>query len=116
MIKNITCTECPMGCSVDVEFDGQNIVSIKGNTCPRGKLYAENEVIRPKRVVTSTVKSTDGILVPVKTDRPVPKDKIFEVIEKINKTTCTLPAITGTILVANICEDANLVVAGSVTK
>lgn len=114
MIKTITCTECPMGCSVDVEFKGENILSIKGNTCPRGKLYAENEVIRPKRVVTSTVKTDTGVLVPVKTDKPVPKDKIFEVMEKINKTTCTLPAITGTVLYANICEDANLVVAGSI--
>jgi len=114
MIKTITCTECPMGCSVDVEFEGENILSIKGNTCPRGKLYAENEVIRPKRVVTSTVKTDTGVLVPVKTDKPVPKDKIFEVMAKINKTTCTLPAITGTVLYANICEDANLVVAGSI--
>ena len=114
MIKTITCTECPMGCSVEVEFEKENVLSVKGNTCPRGKLYAENEVIRPKRVVTSTVKSTDGILVPVKTDRPIPKDKIFEVMAKINKTTCTLPAITGMILVKNVCEDANLIVAGSV--
>ena len=114
MIRTITCTECPMGCSIDVEFEGENILSVKGNTCPRGKLYAENEVINPKRVVTSTVKSTGGVLVPVKTDKPVPKDRIFEVMAKINKTTCTLPAMTGDILYEDIEDGVNLVVAGSV--
>ena len=28
------------------------------NSCPRGKMYAENEVVCPKRVVTSTMTPT----------------------------------------------------------
>lgn len=114
MIKTLTCIECPMGCSITVKTEGDKILSVSGNTCPRGKLYAENEVICPKRVVTSTVKSDEGVLVPVKTDRPVRKDKMFEVMDKIKKTTCTTPVKTGTVLYANIVDDANLVVAGSV--
>ena len=114
MIKNVTCTECPMGCSIQVEHEDKNIISITGNTCPRGKLYAENELICPKRVVTSTVKSTDGKLVPVKTKDPIPKSEIFAVMEKINKTTCQTPIKTGTVVYKNVCDGVDLVVAGSV--
>lgn len=114
MIRNITCTECPMGCSIDVEFEDKNILSITGNTCPRGKMYAENEIICPKRVVTSTIKSEDGKFVPVKTANPVPKKEIFSVMEKINKTTCKTPIKTGTVVYKNISDGVDLVVAGSV--
>lgn len=114
MIKNVTCTECPMGCSIDVEYENENIISITGNTCPRGKLYATNEVICPKRVVTSTIKAENGTLVPVKTDAPVRKDRIFDVMKIINKTTCKTPITTGTIVFKDIEEGVNLVVAGSV--
>ena len=49
----------------------------------------------------------------MKTDRPVRKDAIFEVMEKINKTVCKTPVAIGDILVKNICDDANLVVTGN---
>ena len=114
MKKTLTCIECPIGCGIEVEVENGVVLSVKGNTCPRGKIYAEAEVVCPKRVVTSTVRAENGEMIPVKTDKPVRKDAIFEVMAKINKTTCTLPAITGTILVKNVCEDANLIVAGSV--
>ena len=38
---------------------------------------------------------------------------IFEVMKKINATTCKMPVALGDILVENICDDANLIVAGN---
>ena len=113
MIKKLTCIECPIGCEVTVTLEDGRVVEVKGNSCPRGKLYAEAEVVCPKRVVTSTVRAENGEIIPVKTDRPVRKDAIFEVMEKINKTVCKMPVALGDILVENICDDANLVVAGN---
>lgn len=113
MKKNLTCIECPIGCEIEVELENGAVVSVKGNNCPRGKLYAEAEVVCPKRVVTSTVRAENGEMIPVKTDRPVRKDAIFEVMQKINRTTCKTPVALGDILVENICDDANLVVAGN---
>ena len=60
MKKTLTCIECPIGCEIEVEIHGGKVISLKGNGCPRGKLYAENEVICPRRVVTSTVRAKDG--------------------------------------------------------
>ena len=113
MIKKLTCIECPIGCEVTVTLEDGRVVEVKGNSCPRGKLYAEAEVVCPKRVVTSTVRAENGEIIPVKTDRPVRKDAIFEVMEKINKTVCKMPVALGDILVENICDDANLVVSGN---
>lgn len=114
MKKNLTCIECPIGCEIEVELEDGKVMSVKGNTCPRGKMYAENEVICPKRVVTSTVRAENGVMVPVKTDKPIKKSEIFTVMKKINETRCVLPVKIGDILVENISDDANLVVAGNV--
>lgn len=110
---NLTCIECPIGCNIEVEMVDGKPVSITGNSCPRGKLYAENEVVCPKRVVTSTVRATNGVLVPVKTDKPIKKSEMFEVMKIINQTTCKLPVKIGDILVENISDDANLVATGN---
>ncbi len=113
IIKKLTCIECPIGCEIEVGVENGKAVSVKGNTCPRGKMYAENEVVCPVRVVTSTIKAIDGTMVPVKTDKPVRKSEIFAVMEKINKTTCSLPVKIGDVLLENISDDANLIATGN---
>ena len=113
MKRTLTCIECPIGCEIDVEMEDSEVLSVKGNACPRGKVYAEAEVVCPKRVVTSTVRAENGEMIPVKTDRPVRKDAIFEVMSKINATVCKMPVALGDVLVQNICDDANLIVTGN---
>lgn len=108
----LTCVECPMGCKITVEEKGGN-KEFFGYSCPRGKLYAENEVIDPKRVVTSTVKTDSGKVIPVKTDRPISKKYIFKVMEEINSIICTLPVNTGDIIKENV-YGANIISAKTV--
>ena len=110
--KNLTCIECPMGCAIEVEAEGDKVISIKGNTCPRGKLYAENEVVCPRRVITSTVRARNGVMIPVKTNAPVKKTEIFEVMKKINAVRPELPVHIGDILLRNITENIDLVATG----
>ena len=114
MDKKITCIECPMGCEISVSVENGKVVAIVGNTCPRGKLYAENEVVCPKRVLTTTVKTDKGILIPVKTDAPVKKQDLLVLMEKINKMIVKLPLKIGDVVCANFADGANLVVAGNV--
>lgn len=113
MKKSVTCIECPLGCEIEVTVEDGKVTSLTGNGCLRGKFYAEAEIVCPKRVITSTIRSENGEMIPVKTDRPVRKDAIFDVMKKINQTTCKLPVCLGDILVENICDDANLIVAGN---
>ena len=110
---NLTCIECPMGCSIEVEIEGESVLSVKGNTCPRGKMYAENEVICPRRVVTSTVRAKGGTMIPVKTNQPVKKAEMFEVMKKINSVHPALPVHIGDVLYEEITEGVNLVASGN---
>ena len=110
----LTCVECPMGCQIKVTMDGEKVVAVEGNSCPRGKLYAENEVVCPKRVVTSTVKTTFGVMLPVKTDKPVRKTEIFEVMNRINAVTVDRHVKIGEIVLENVDEDANLVATADI--
>ena len=113
MTKNLTCIECPMGCNIEVELEGEKVLSVKGNTCPRGKAYAESEVVCPRRVVTSTVRASDGTMIPVKTAQPVKKEEMFEVMKKIASVHPALPVRIGDVLYEEIAEGINLVAAGN---
>ena len=78
--RNLTCIICPLGCALTVEFDSDgNVSKVSGNTCPRGKQYAIDECTNPVRTITSTVRCEDGSVIPVKTNKSVPKGKVFEV-------------------------------------
>ena len=74
-IRKLTCISCPMGCPITVEMEGAEVISVTGNTCKRGDVYARKEVTHPTRIVTSTVKVTGGAadMVSVKTKEDVVK-------------------------------------------
>lgn len=99
-----------MGCQIEIitEDDG-TIISVNGNSCPRGKLYARNEVVCPMRVITSTVKTDCGNMLAVKSDRPIKRASMANAIKKINALTVKLPVNIGDILLADFCDGANLV-------
>ena len=75
----LICIKCPRGCELSI--DGENIT---GNQCARGITYAKEELTCPQRMVTALIKTRNGIA-PVKTSREVPKEKIFDVVNEINK-------------------------------
>ena len=67
-----------------------------------GAEYAKNECISPVRTITSTVKCADGSVITVKTDKPIPKDKIFECMKIINSTVATLPISAGDVIIKDV--------------
>ncbi len=102
MKRELTCIVCPMGCTLEVELDGNKVVSVSGNTCPRGAKYAESECVNPQRTVTTTVKCCDGSVVAVKTDTTISQEKIFECMEIINNTVADLPICVGDVIIKNV--------------
>ncbi len=109
-MKNLICICCPRGCHLEV--DEVNL-TVKGNSCPRGKDYGIAEVTNPTRVVTSTVKITNAIhpRVPVKTDKPIAKGKIFDVMKELNKVVVSSPVKTGDVVIHNVCgTDVNIII------
>lgn len=102
MKRQLTCIVCPAGCSMEVLLEDGKVVSVTGNTCPRGAKYAEAECIAPERTVTSTVRCSNGKILPVKTDAPIPKEKVAECMEIINKTIPHLPISIGDVIIENV--------------
>ena len=95
----LTCIGCPLGCGLTVTIDGDDI-SVTGNTCPRGEIYARKEVTDPTRIVTSTVAVEGGVIrrVPVKTARDIPKGKIGEVCLAIRGVHVSAPVERGDVV------------------
>ena len=101
--KELTCICCPMGCALSVEMEGNQVVSISGNTCKRGDTYARDEIVRPVRMVTSIVKIKNGRLkmLPVKTKEPIDKSRINECLEALKTVEVNAPVHIGDVVLKN---------------
>ncbi len=102
MKRELTCIACPVGCTLEVELMDGKVLSVQGNTCPRGAAYAETECTAPERIVTTTMLCEDGKLLPVKTDKPIAKDKVTDCIQVINSTVAHLPIMVGDVIIKNV--------------
>ena len=113
--RNLTCIGCPMGCQITVEFEGEEVFSVKGNSCAIGDKYARQEVTHPERTVTSTVIVVGGAKerTSVKTKGNIPKDKIFQCMEDINKVRAQAARQIGDVVIKDERRTGG---AGSSTK
>ena len=112
-MKELTCIVCPRGCRLKVDDN----MEVTGNACPRGKIYAINELTHPTRTITSSIRVTNRpyTLVSVKTDKPIPKDKMFDVMKDIDKLTVEAPTIIGQVVKANILGlDSNIIITKNI--
>lgn len=101
----LTCIVCPRGCHLTTSRNREGEVLVSGNQCPRGLAYAREELTCPKRILTTTVKTADGGLLPVKTKNGIDKSALTMWSEKLRHM--TLPARTyhcGDIILIDGCE------------
>jgi CxxC motif-containing protein len=100
----IICIGCPKGCSITINHVEKDIQNIKGSGCKKGVEYAQNEFTEPTRILTSTVKVNSGELpfVPVKTESPIRKDKLFDCMREISWLEVDSPIKLGSVVKTNI--------------
>lgn len=98
--RELICIGCPLGCPLTVTMEETGI-TVTGNTCKRGEIYAKKEVTDPTRVVTSSAHVNDGVIpmVSVKTKEDIPKDKIFACMEEIRRVSVAAPVHIGDIVI-----------------
>ena len=103
MKKDLICIICPRGCSLSVEGEIGNL-KVTGHSCPKGERYAIDECTHPVRTVTSivTVENRKDTMVSVKTSVPVPKERIFDVMDSIRKLTVSAPVKIGDVLLSGV--------------
>lgn len=119
MKTEMICIGCPMGCYLAVECNGKTIKNVEGNRCNIGLDYAKKEVTNPERTLTSTVKVKNGHLplVSVRTNKPISKSQIFDVMEILAKVEVEAPVKIGDKIVPTLFDTCVSVVATkNVTK
>lgn len=104
MVKNITCIMCPRGCSITAEVADGKICSAEGNFCPKGLEYLFQEVTAPMRNIASSVLVEGGEmpLASVRLSAPVPKERIFDVMEEIRKVKVRAPVVQGQVIIPGV--------------
>jgi len=115
-MKEMICIVCPRGCHLTVGEAPDYPVA--GNACPRGAVYAAEEIREPKRTVTATcpvaqrcAESPCGVetpcgastprRVPVKTDGGVLRESIPALMNDLMKTRVSLPVRSGDVIIEN---------------
>ena len=100
MKHQLTCILCPRGCSLNITKE----LSVTGNACPRGEKYAIEESTNPVRTVTATVRVANrkDTMLSVKTEHPVPKGKMMDVMALLRSMTVTAPIAIGAVIVGDI--------------
>ena len=113
MQKEIICTVCPRGCHIQVNGENDKVISMDGYGCKRGISYAEAEFTAPVRILTTIVKiaGKDNDLCPVRSNKPLPKDKIFNAMEIIKQVSVQAPVKRYDVIVENILDTGVDIVA-----
>lgn len=111
--RELTCIGCPIGCALVVELKGKEVISVSGNTCKIGENYGKKECTNPTRVVTSSVFVTGGeiAVLPVKTEKDIPKDLIYDCVKALKNVVVKAPISIGDVVLENILNTGVNIVA-----
>lgn len=114
-MRELICINCPRGCRLKVDDD----LNVTGNFCPRGAIYAKNELTHPVRTLTSTVKVQSSLerRLPVKSSEPLPKEKVFDAVKELDNVEMKAPVHIGDVVIANVCNTGvNIVATKNIEK
>jgi CxxC motif-containing protein len=96
---------CPNGC--EITYD------LSGGMCEKGPAYVKNEILNPRRTLTSSVRVAGGTipLASVKTTGFIPKEKLRDAMEKISKIVVEAPVEPGRVICRDFIEEGISLVA-----
>ncbi len=98
--RKFTCIVCPKGCRISVDEEG----NITGYTCQRGLNYVKQELVDPRRTLTSTFKVSGGniLVCPCKSSDTLPKDKVKDVVKEIAKLDIKAPVEMHQVIIKDV--------------
>jgi len=114
--KKIVCTQCPLGCKINVVYadaDEIEIIEVKGNRCKRGLEFVKQEITDPLRVVVTSVKVEDGEIpmASVRSDKPVPLRLMKDIMKVLKETKVKAPVKRGDVVIQNILGTGSDIIA-----
>lgn len=104
-MHKLVCIVCPNGCNLTIDKKGEEY-DIKGAKCKKGNEFALEEMVAPKRSISSTIKTIYSELpvVPVRTSGDILKKDIFTVMKEINKFTVEKAYDVGEVIIKNVAN------------
>ncbi len=113
MKKELICVVCPRGCRIQTEMEEGKILSVTGNSCPRGEAYARQEMICPLRILTSTVRieGASRRVLPVITASEIPLAKMPEAMAEVRQVRVQAPVQAGQVLKENLAGTGTALLA-----
>lgn len=99
----LICVNCPKGCRVTVYLEDDKIIEIEGYSCKEGLSYAKQEITRPMRILTSTVRIDGAVnrVLPVITESEIPLDIWREAMGEIKGLRVTTPVEINDVIVSD---------------
>ena len=103
-LDRLSCVLCPVGCELEVGTGPDGCLQVAGNQCDKGIPFAEEEVLRPRRNLATSVpvRGTASRMVSVRLSGTVPREMIFPILAEIAKLSPEAPVRRGQILIADV--------------
>jgi CxxC motif-containing protein len=122
-MSEMICITCPLGCHLSIQHISETEISVTGNRCSRGEAYAREELLFPKRVVTTTCRAVRRAAapsspeapkvpqvtslyaprrVPVRTTGAFPKERIPDLLNLAASLEAPLPVRRGDVLIRDV--------------
>ena len=104
---------------MDVETEDGKLISAKGHICPRGEEFVLQEITKPVRLLTTTVRIKDAefSMLPVRTDKPIEKGLLFQAMEELAGIEIQAPAEMYDIVIRNVAgTEANVIATRNMKK
>jgi len=100
--RELVCIACPVGCHLNVRLEEDGEIRVSGNQCAKGETYGREEVLAPRRVVTTTVRLSAALRrLPVKTSKPLPREHIGALLAEAHRLELAPPVRRGQVLLAD---------------
>lgn len=110
---NYTCINCPLSCSLELTEENGDVLEVTGGDCKVGEKYAEQEFKDPRRVVTTTVGVKGGVLplLPVRTEKAIPKRLVRDVVNSLADIVVAAPVENGQLVLRDVANTGVDVIA-----
>ncbi len=111
--KHFVCVVCPIGCEIDVVYEGSRIISMEGNKCEKSVEFVTQELIEPMRVLTTTVRIQGARwpVIPVRTDKAIPKRLFPRVMKRMSSIKLQAPVNMLDVVLGDILHTGANIVA-----
>ena len=111
--KHFVCVVCPIGCEIDVVHEDGKIISMEGNKCEKSVEFVSQELIEPMRILTTTVRiqGSRWPVVPVRTDRAVPKRLFPRIMKRLRLIELQAPVNMSEVVLRDILRTGANIIA-----